>query len=215
MAKMRLIAGVVHYPYTLDDLRSANPGIGYPPDYFEHSIYADDLVELGIFEVVDEPPSFDRATQRLVVGEIVELDGVWTRQYTREDLVMPSALEGGEREPTSEELEAAPRIISRIYYQKKIEAYLLLVAASLKFGSFQRINGSDVFVGDWNNALNYVGYDNPLRQKAEDYRQFRFQVFATATTLEADWLAGRIPALTWEQLRARLPAAPQQGNYPL
>lgn len=74
------------YPYTFRRFKADNPGPSFPDDYFTNPIYASDLAGYNVYPVVDNPPTFDPDTQRLVEGAVLFVDPDYVLQYTVEDL---------------------------------------------------------------------------------------------------------------------------------
>lgn len=127
--------------------------------------------------------------------------------------VPPSALEGGSREPTSTELDAADIQISFVYWRKKLEQHIRTVSASLEFGQYETVDGQDIFVGNWNNALAYTEHTNFLQTRAIDFIAWRRSVWAQANTIFEQWQSGSIPAPTWEDLLSNLAPSPKLEDY--
>jgi hypothetical protein len=65
---------VDQYPYTVGDLRKANPNVSFP-----RNISSETLAQFGVYNVTIAPnPDFNDRTQRLVTQQPVLIDGVWT-----------------------------------------------------------------------------------------------------------------------------------------
>ena len=73
---------VEQYPYTLGDLRRDNPNTSFPKN-----MPSEALQEWGMYKVVVQAtPSYDEATQNVVVADQPTLvNGTWTRVVTIED----------------------------------------------------------------------------------------------------------------------------------
>ena len=64
------------YPYTLTDLRRANPETSFPKDMTNF-----DTTPWDCYPVEDTPPPAVNYTQNLTMGEPVLIDGVWTQTW--------------------------------------------------------------------------------------------------------------------------------------
>lgn len=63
--------------YTIGKLRKDNPNISFPKN-----IPDERLAEYDVYPYVQEsPPVYDPLTQRVELGAIVNVDGVWTEQW--------------------------------------------------------------------------------------------------------------------------------------
>lgn len=70
------------YPYSLTDMRRANPDVSFPANI------PDDLAaEFNVFPVVEvTPPSYNPDTQNLVWVDPGYANGVWTQQWRVDDM---------------------------------------------------------------------------------------------------------------------------------
>lgn len=70
---------IARYPYTLTDLKKDNSHISFPPNF------PSDPSQLDPFNLVPvnpvEIPAYDEHAYRVVYGDPVESDGVWTETY--------------------------------------------------------------------------------------------------------------------------------------
>lgn len=170
----------------------------------------DMLQQFGVFPIIENPPSFDENTEVLVLTH-VELEGGQYLQRYRTD-PLPSELDGGDRPPTSAELDAQPDM-AEAYWRSKIEERLNEVAGSrpLPFGHEVTERGRIFLKPDINNVNSYC-FDHPsnfLQEEAENLRLWRVQMWATALTIVRTWRArGRTQSPTWAELLAMLPAPP-------
>jgi hypothetical protein len=65
---------VDQYPYTVGDLRKANPNVSFP-----RNLSSDTLAQFGVYAVTLAPaPSTMTRTHRLVTQQPTQVDGVWT-----------------------------------------------------------------------------------------------------------------------------------------
>jgi hypothetical protein len=65
---------VDQYPYTVGDLRKANPNVSFP-----RNIPTETLAQFGVYPVTTAPaPEFNARTHRLVTQQPTLVDGVWT-----------------------------------------------------------------------------------------------------------------------------------------
>ena len=65
---------VDQYPYTVGDLRKANPNVSFPK-----SISTETLAQYGVYPVTTAPaPEYNDRTQRLVTQQPTLVNGVWT-----------------------------------------------------------------------------------------------------------------------------------------
>lgn len=122
----------------------------------------------------------------------------------------PSILEGGDREPTTAELDAN-KALGVLYYMTKVQDHVNQVAASFNFGnaSINPRTKALEFSGDINNIAKYLnrqtGQNGQLARTLETWND---DVWLTLRSIQADWLADVITAPTWPELLAQLPAAP-------
>ena len=84
---VKVTNGVVEtYPYSIGDLRKDNKNVSFPAKPSN-----DLLAEYGVYSVVNTPePDYDMATQRVVWGVPVFVEGQWTHTW---DIVSLSAEE--------------------------------------------------------------------------------------------------------------------------
>lgn len=70
------------YPYSLTDMRRANPDVSFPADI------PDELAaEFNVFPVVEvTPPSYNPDSQNLVWVNPIYVNGVWTQQWRVDDM---------------------------------------------------------------------------------------------------------------------------------
>ena len=65
---------VDQYPYTVGDLRKANPNVSFP-----RNIPTETLAQFGVYPVTIAPaPEFNARTHRLVTQQPAQVGGVWT-----------------------------------------------------------------------------------------------------------------------------------------
>lgn len=65
---------VDQYPYTVGDLRKANPNVSFP-----RNIPTETLAQYGVYPVTIAPaPEFNSRTQRLVTQQPTLVNGAWT-----------------------------------------------------------------------------------------------------------------------------------------
>ena len=65
---------VDQYPYTVGDLRKANPNVSFP-----RNLPNDTLAQFGVYPVTIAPaPEFNDRTHRLVTQQPTLVDGAWT-----------------------------------------------------------------------------------------------------------------------------------------
>ena len=65
---------VDQYPYTIGDLRKANPNVSFP-----RNLSSDTLAQFGVYPVTIAPaPEFNDRTHRLVTQQPTLVNGVWT-----------------------------------------------------------------------------------------------------------------------------------------
>ena len=65
---------VDQYPYTVGDLRKANPNVSFP-----RNLSSDTLAQFGVYAVTLAPaPEYNDRTHRLVTQQPTQVDGVWT-----------------------------------------------------------------------------------------------------------------------------------------
>lgn len=65
---------VDQYPYTVGDLRKANPNVSFP-----RNIPNDTLAQFGVYPVTIAPaPEYNARTHRLVTQQPTQVAGVWT-----------------------------------------------------------------------------------------------------------------------------------------
>ena len=65
---------VDQYPYTIGDLRRANPNVSFP-----RSLSSDTLAQFSVYPVTIAPaPEFNARTHRLVTQQPAQVGGVWT-----------------------------------------------------------------------------------------------------------------------------------------
>ena len=122
--------------------------------------------------------------------------------------VAPSILEGGNREPTSAELDAQPEK-AVLYYKMKIQAMLDAEAGRRQFGEVV-VDGDGrelKFVGKMNSVAKYPGKSN-FGQEANALLTWVDQVWKSAIDIQTAAAVDRTPAPTWEELRDLLPRPP-------
>jgi hypothetical protein len=65
---------VEKYPFTIGDLRKANPNVSFP-----RSLSSDTLAQFGVYSVTSAPaPEFNARTHRLVTKQPTLVNGAWT-----------------------------------------------------------------------------------------------------------------------------------------
>ena len=70
---------IAQYPYTISQLRLANPNVSFPDNFPSDP---SKLAEFSMVEVQSvEIPLFDEKQYKIVYGDPVETDGVWSETY--------------------------------------------------------------------------------------------------------------------------------------
>lgn len=195
--------------YDRTKLQADHPLVLLPSNFFEDQAM---MARYDVHVIVDDPPDFDPAIQRLT-RTAVTFDGSEARQgYSVDVYVARSYLQGGERHPTSAEL-GADVDAAQLYWEWCINGYLAQGALANEFRDVQRVRGALVRVGRVDNATAYTREPGPFRARAILVENWRIAVWSTAKTLEGQWLATLetatpAPAPTWDELRAQLPPWP-------
>lgn len=197
--------------YNFVKLRALNPG-----ETFSREIMNDPaaLAKYRVFPVVEDPPDYDPAMQRLTKTMVIKVGDDYVQQYAL--VSTPSFLTGGDREPSSAELDAMPEA-AKTYWEWRINGYLSEGAIANEFREVLRVPAAEGHIfrveGRINNAASYTDQSGPFQQRARAVENWRTKVWATAVTLRTAWESSRgtatpIPAPTWPELRAKLPAWP-------
>lgn len=194
--------------YTFAQLKRDYPGVTFDSAMLTNPIYIDELATVyKVFNVVETPPTFDPAMQEVRRTVVSKVGEEYVQQYAV--VASPTFLNGGTREPTSAELDAN-RPQAGLFYMQRVQDHVDSVAAQFNFGYVaQTSEGQRYLKGDINNIAKYLNRPSGVTaQRAKALETWNDSVWSLMRTIQGQWLSNAIPAPTWAQLLAQLPAPP-------